>query len=117
MTIWEHTTIAHFRKDETLPRQGLRHRSGDCGGLARLMAIGLKLTGCLQHGISDRANMRMNALEVTQHVEMQRGGFEALWPSLAQPLQVPLGRGELGVAQGGFLGEQPMRLARVSRHE
>ena len=50
--------------------------------------------------------MRMDPLQITQHVEMQRGGLECFGAPLAQPVQMPLGGGKLRAAQAGLLGEQ-----------
>jgi hypothetical protein len=41
--------------------------------------------------------MRVNAPEIAQYVQVQRGGLDALGPALAQAVEVPLGGGELGV--------------------
>ena len=63
--------------------------------------------GGIQHRISDRADVRMDAFQVAQHVEVQRGRFQGLRPAFAQALEMPLGGGELGVAQLRLLGDQP----------
>ena len=59
----------------------------------------------------------MDALEVAQDVEMQRRGFEAFRPAFAQPLEMPVGGFELGVAQFGFFAQQLARGLDVAGHE
>ena len=61
--------------------------------------------------------MRMNAPQVAQYVEMQRGGLKRLGPALAQAFEVSFGRRQFGIAQRRFLREQFTRLIDVARHE
>jgi hypothetical protein len=48
----------------------------------------------------------MNALEVAQHVKVERGRLKRLWLSRAQTLQVPLGGREFGPRSFAFSGNQ-----------
>jgi hypothetical protein len=48
----------------------------------------------------------VDAPEIAQHVEMQRRGLDGLGPALAQPVEMPFGGGQLGVAQRRLLGQQ-----------
>ena len=64
-----------------------------------------QFAGGFQHRIGDRADMRMDALEVAQHVEMQRRRLQALRPAFAQPLEMPVGGFKLGAAQLGLFRE------------
>src|SRR3954454_18925827 len=52
----------------------------------------------LQHRIGDRADVRVDSLEITQHVEVERGRLLRLRLAFAQSYEVPLRRRELGVA-------------------
>src|SRR5689334_14356214 len=100
-----------------LPRQWMRGGRGDRGGLGVGTAARLELASSIQYGIGDRADMRMNPLEIAQHVEMQRCGFQAFGAAFAQPVEMPLGRCQFGVAERGFLAKQLVGLADFARHE
>src|SRR5205814_935864 len=67
--------------------------------------------------IGDRADVRMNALEVAQDVEVQRGRLDALRPSLAQAREMVFGRRELRIAENSLLLDQFSRDFYVARHE
>jgi hypothetical protein len=43
--------------------------------------------------------MRVNSPEVTEHVEMKGGSLDGLTPAFAEAIQMPFGRGKLGVTQ------------------
>src|SRR4029079_11979982 len=75
-------------------RGGLQAGDGDGDGVAFGGVGGRHLAGSLQHRVGDRAYVRVNALEVAQHVEVQRRRLQRLGPARAQPLEVTLGRGE-----------------------
>src|ERR1043166_3186647 len=67
---------------------GISRRSGQArGGVGfdPTQTAGFQFPRRLEHGVGNRANMRMNAFEIAQHVEMQRGRLQALGPALAQP--------------------------------
>ena len=64
----------------------------------------------IENGMSNRDNMSVDALQVAQHVEMERTRLEAVDPPVAQPLQVPF---------GGFLLHAPhvhLHLDELARH-
>ena len=71
----------------------------------------------LEHGIGHRADVRVDALEVAQHVEMGRRRLHRLRPALAQPLEMALGCRQLGGAQLHLVRDQLARLADVAGHE
>ncbi len=50
--------------------------------------------------------MRVNSPEVAQDVEMKRGGLDGLGPAFAETVQMPLGGGELGIAQICLFGKK-----------
>src|SRR5208282_3759816 len=58
-----------------------------------------QFAGRFQHRISYRADMRIDALEVGERVEMQRGRLQALRSAFAQPLEMAVSRLDLGFAQ------------------
>ncbi len=97
----------------TQPRPGTG--AGSAATSVSLDAIGGEFTGGVEHGVGDRADMRVNSPEIAQHVEMQRGGLDGFGPSLAQAIQMPLGGGKLGVAQCSLLGQELARLVDVTR--
>ena len=66
----------------------------------------LQLAGRFQDRIGDRADMRINALEVAQDVEMQRARLDACGQPFAQPGKMVFGRGALGFADRGFFLDQ-----------
>src|SRR5437660_1107621 len=55
-------------------------------------------TGCIEHRISNRANVGVDALEVAQHVKMEGCRFQTLRPAFTQAFQMLLRRAKLGVA-------------------
>ena len=61
--------------------------------------------------------MRVDALEIAQHVEMKGCRFQRLRPTFTEPFQVPFRCAQLGVAQLRFFCNQPARLIYVARHE
>src|SRR2546430_15756241 len=63
-----------------------------------LEAARLQLAGRLQHRGRHRADMRVDALQVAEHVGMQWAGLDALGPAFAQPRKMPLGGGALDLA-------------------
>jgi hypothetical protein len=58
---------------------------GGCDGggirirLDFLQSTDLQFAGALKHRVGDRAEMRMDALQVAQNVQMQRAGLDAFW--------------------------------------
>ena len=56
----------------------------------------------IEHGVGDRTDVRVNAPEIAQHVEMQRRGLDGLGPALAQTVEMPFGGGQLGVRNSAF---------------
>ena len=56
----------------------------------------------VQHGIGYRADVRVNSPEVAQHVEMKRGGLDGLGSTFTEALQMPFGRGKLGLRSKAF---------------
>jgi hypothetical protein len=75
------------------------------------------LTRCLQHGVGDRADMRMDSLQVAKHVQMQRARLDTLRSSLAQPGQMMVGGGKLRAPQRGLLGKELTGVVDVPGHE
>src|SRR5258707_14405453 len=69
-------------------RRGVDHRSGYRFGA--LEARWRKLAGGVEDRIGDGANMRMDALQITQYVEVERAGVDALDAPLAQARQMVL---------------------------
>src|SRR5579862_5125140 len=78
-------------------------RAGGRSGV--LEPAGLQRVRALEDRVRGRADVRVDALQVAQHVEMQRARFDALEAALAEARQVALRGGVLGRAQLGFLGD------------
>src|SRR5262249_22214038 len=71
-------------------------------GLARSKPALLQLTCSLQHRVSNRTDVRVNALKITQHVQVQRTAFDTLWATLAQPCEMIVCSRKLRCAQIGL---------------
>ena len=52
-----------------------------------------------------------------KHIQMQRSRFDGFGPALAQAIEMPLGGGQLGVAQRCLLGKEFARFVDVAGHE
>jgi len=55
----------------------------------------LQLAGSLEDRIGDRTDMRVDALEVAQHIEMERTRLDAFRSTFAQPREMTLRKREL----------------------
>src|SRR6202035_1956844 len=58
-----------------------------------------QLAGSFQHRISDRADVRVNALEVAQDIEVQRARLDAFRPPFTEPFEMPVAGCKLNAAQ------------------
>jgi hypothetical protein len=76
---------------------------GQCDKIAFGALPGRQFARGIEDGIDHRTDVRLNSLQVAQHIEMQRGG---LGPALAQTIEMPFGGGKLGVAQQRLLREK-----------
>ena len=70
---------------------------------------GRQSTSCLQHRIGDRADVRVNALEVAEDVEVQRGRLESFRAAFAQALEVAIRRFQLRLTQVALFAQQAAR--------
>src|ERR1700686_3929289 len=59
----------------------------------------LERTRALEHGISGRTNVRMDALEIAQNVQIQRIGLDGFRRPLAQARQIIFGKREFSFTQ------------------
>lgn len=76
-----------------------------------------ELARLLEDGIGDRGQMRVDALQVAQDVEMQGARLDALDPPAPEPLQMPLGGGALALAELHLLLQKLARHLDVAPHE
>jgi hypothetical protein len=70
-------------------------RRGECDGVTLGDICCRHFTRRIQDRIGKGADVRVDALEVAQNVEMKRGCFQRLRPALAQSFKVPLCRRQL----------------------
>ncbi len=70
-----------------------------------------------EQGIGERANVRLDAQEIAQHVEMQRTRRHAVRLSVAQPFEVTFARRSLEPPQRLLVGDELRRGLRPPRHE
>src|SRR5713101_8716288 len=77
----------------------------------------LQLARGLQDGIGDRANVRVDALQVTQHVEVQRTRLDALRASFTKPSEMIFRGGARRFANLNLLPEELASDADIARHE
>ncbi len=61
--------------------------------------------------------MRVDALQVTQHVEVQRTGLKTFEKTAAQPLQMPLGRALLHMTHVYLYLDEMARKVGIARDE
>src|SRR5436190_18746205 len=107
-----------------IARSGTRRSNPGCvrvllrlrRGLARQPALP-ELAGLLQDRIGDRGQVRVDALEVAQDIEVQRAGLDALDAAASQALQMPLGSGALALAELHLLLQELARHLDVAGHE
>ena len=77
----------------------------------------VQLAGLIQDRKCDRADVRMDALQVAQDVEVQGARVDALRAAGAQAREMVLRRVALGLADGHLLVDQSARDADVTGHE
>src|SRR5262245_62050746 len=92
------------------------HRSLAWSRLCRKPAPA-RLAGLLEDGIGDRHQMRVDALQVAQDVEMERAGLDRLRPVAPEALEMLVGGQALALAKAHLLGEQLARDRRIARHK
>ena len=95
----------------------LRSRRSAHQGLSGLEPRIGELAGRLEDRIGHRGEVAVDALEVADHVHVDRAGLDRFRPALAQAGEVAVGRLGLGLAHGGLLGDQPARQRDVARGE
>src|SRR5260221_12882647 len=96
-------------------RRGVDHRSGY--RLGALDARWRELAGGVEDRIGDGANMRMDARQITQYVEVERAGVDAFDAPLAQARQMVFRRRALGIADRHLLVKEQARDLDVARDE
>ena len=79
------------------------------GRLAIPQSVGLQFAGCLENRIGDRADVRVDALEVAQDVEMERARLYAFRAAFTQPRQMTVRTGELRGSELRFFLDERAR--------
>src|SRR5579864_2201089 len=92
-------------------------RIGESRRVAVLETIGLQFPRGFENRVSDRADVRVNALEIAQHVKMQGACLDALWSACAQTRQMTVGRREFHGAQLRLFRNQSACDSDVAGHE
>ena len=79
--------------------------------------VALKRARTLEDGVSRRAQVRVDALEIAQNVQIERVRLDGLRRPLAQARQIPLGGRELALPQLCFCRDQLTSNVQIARHE
>ena len=79
------------------------------GRLAIPQPVGLQFAGCLENRIGDRADVRVDALEVAQDVEMERARLYAFRATFTQSRQMTVRTGELRGSELRFFLDERAR--------
>jgi len=93
---------------------GLHARHCKRDRVALCNVVGRHLSGGFKHRIGDRTDVGMNALEVAQDVEVERGRFDRFRPTCAQALEVVLGGLDFGETHPGLFGNQLTRIVGIT---
>src|SRR6185437_8763904 len=98
-------------------RRFVGHVAGRKHIACRLEPRRLQLAGSFEHRVRDRADMRVDAFQVAQDVEMKRARLDALGAALAQAREMIVGGDALGLAHRHLLLDEPARDLGVARDE